>query len=220
MSAGVPPSAAHHAHQAYQGQPAQQGQQAQQYRTMPPEEPPFVGMLAKAAWPVALGLGIASVLLGIIALVWPDKTVVVVAVMFGVYLLISGIMQFIEAFSHRFSGGTRVLMFASGTLSVLLGLFCFRGAEQSVVLLGLWIGIGWVFRGFTELAAALTMGELPGRGWMIFFGAVGVIAGMVLIVSPVHSIVLLAVLAGWWLVLLGVFEIYIGFRLRRQAADS
>ena len=220
MSAGVPPSAAHHAHQAYQGQPAQQGQQAQQYRTMPPEEPPFVGMLAKAAWPVALGLGIASVLLGIIALVWPDKTVVVVAVMFGVYLLISGIMQFIEAFSHRFSGGTRVLMFASGTLSVLLGLFCFRGAEQSVVLLGLWIGIGWAFRGFTELAAALTMGELPGRGWMIFFGAVGVIAGMVLIVSPVHSIVLLAVLAGWWLVLLGVFEIYIGFRLRRQAADS
>jgi uncharacterized membrane protein HdeD (DUF308 family) len=204
MSPGVPPSEA-----PPRGTPSYGG---------PPEESPFVGMLARAAWPVALGLGVASVLLGIFALVWPGKTVVVVAVLFGVYLLISGILQFAEAFSHRFSGGTRVLMFASGTLSVLLGLFCFRGAEQSVVLLGLWIGIGWVFRGFTELAAAMTMGHLPGRGWLVFFGLVGVIAGMVLIVSPVHSIVLLAVLAGWWLVLLGLFEVFNAFRLRRSAS--
>ncbi len=183
----------------------------------PPEDPPFVDALTKAAWPVALGLGIVTLLLGVCALVWPGKTVVVVAVLFGIYLLISGILQFVQAFSHRFTGGTRVLMFASGTLSVMLGLLCFRGAEQSVVLLGLWIGIGWLFRGFTELAAAMTVGSLPGRGWMVFFGIVGVIAGMVLIVSPVTSIVVLAVLAGWWLLALGLFEIYTAFRLRKAA---
>jgi uncharacterized membrane protein HdeD (DUF308 family) len=183
----------------------------------PPEEPPFVEALSKAAWQVALCLGVATVLLGICALVWPGKSVVVVAVLFGIYLLVSGILQFAEAFSHRFSGGTRVLMFASATLSVMLGLICFRGAEQSVVLLGLWIGIGWLFRGFTELSAAMTMGNLPGRGWMIFFGIVGVCAGMVLIVSPVHSIVLLAVLAGIWLLALGMFEIVTAFQLKRAA---
>ncbi|MBC3843646.1 HdeD family acid-resistance protein [Streptacidiphilus sp. 4-A2] len=178
---------------------------------------PFVEALSKAAWQVALCLGVATVLLGICALVWPGKSVVVVAVLFGIYLLVSGILQFAEAFSHRFSGGTRVLMFASATLSVMLGLICFRGAEQSVVLLGLWIGIGWLFRGFTELSAAMTMGNLPGRGWMIFFGIVGVCAGMVLIVSPVHSIVLLAVLAGIWLLALGMFEIVTAFQLKRAA---
>jgi uncharacterized membrane protein HdeD (DUF308 family) len=213
MSYGVPP-----------GPPEAHGAQGPHGRHgpygAPPDDPPFIGALSRAAWPVALTLGIATVLLGICALVWPDKTVVVVAVLFGIYLLISGILQFVEAFSHRFTGGTRVLMFASGTLSVMLGLLCFRGAEQSVVLLGLWIGIGWLFRGFTELAAAMTVGNLPGRGWMVFFGIVGVIAGMVLIVSPVHSVVVLAVLAGWWLLALGLFEIYTAFRLRKQAESG
>jgi uncharacterized membrane protein HdeD (DUF308 family) len=181
---------------------------------------PLAGVLARSSWQVALFLGVATLLVGLFTLIWPHKTLLVVAVLFGVYLLLSGILQFAHAFSPRFGGGTRVLMFASGTLSVLLGLLCFRGTEQSVVLLGLWIGIGWLFRGFAELAAATTAPDLPGRGWIIFIGIVSVVAGMVLITSPVTSIVVLAVLAGWWLAALGVFEIVTAFRLRRAAGRA
>ncbi|QMU79569.1 HdeD family acid-resistance protein [Streptacidiphilus sp. PB12-B1b] len=177
---------------------------------------PLAGLLARASWPVALALGVGTLLIGVFTLVWPGKTLVVVAVLFGIYLLLSGILQFAHAFNDRFGAGTRVLMFASGTLSVVLGLLCFRSAEQSVVLLGLWIGIGWLFRGFAELAAAITAPELPGRGWIVFLGIVSVLAGMVLITSPVTSIVVLAVLAGWWLAALGVFEIVTALRLRHS----
>ncbi len=184
--------------------------------SFPSGRTPWEEGLAKAAWPVALVLGIASVTVGVIALLWPHKTVVVVAVMFGVYLLISGIMQFAQGFGHRFSGGARVLMLASGVLSIVFGLLCFRSAEQSVVLLGLWIGIGWMFRGFAELSAAITAPALPGRGWVVFLGVVSVLGGMVLVASPVTSVVVLAVLAGWWLIALGVFEIVSAFRLRSR----
>jgi uncharacterized membrane protein HdeD (DUF308 family) len=181
---------------------------------------PLAGLLAQASWPVALALGIAALAMGVFTLVWPDKTLLVVAVLFGVYLLLSGVLQFAHAFNARFGAGTRVLMFASGTLSVLLGLICFRGAEQSVVLLGLWIGIGWLFRGFAELAAAITAPDLPGRGWIVFLGIISVLAGMVLITSPVNSVVVLAVLAGWWLAAIGVFEIVTAFLMRRSAAHG
>jgi uncharacterized membrane protein HdeD (DUF308 family) len=185
---------------------------------IPSAQTPWEAGLAKAAWPVALVLGIASLAVGIVALLWPHKTVLVVGVMFGIYLLISGVMQFAQGFGHRFSGGARVLMLASGVLSVVLGVLCFRSAERSVVLLGLWIGIGWMFRGFAELAAAITAPALPARGWVVFLGVVSVLGGMVLVASPVTSVTVLAVLAGWWLIALGVFEIVNAFRLRGQAA--
>ncbi|NED93550.1 HdeD family acid-resistance protein, partial [Streptomyces sp. SID11233] len=83
--------------------------------------------------------------------------------------------------------GMRVLGFVSGALSVLLGLFCFRGATQSVLLLALWIGIGWLFRGLTQVVAALAEPASPARGWQLLLGVLAALAGIVLVVSPFAS---------------------------------
>ena len=54
--------------------------------------------LARDAWQAVLLIGISAVLLGAIALAWPGKTLVVLGVLFGIYLLISGILQIAAAF--------------------------------------------------------------------------------------------------------------------------
>src|SRR5947209_10533861 len=49
--------------------------------------------------------------------------------------------------------------------------------------------------------------NLPGRGWSIFVGAMSLVAGIVVLASPVQSIVTLALVVGVWFVVIGVFEI-------------
>ncbi|MFE0104899.1 HdeD family acid-resistance protein [Streptomyces sp. NPDC059009] len=173
--------------------------------------------LSRAAWQVILLAGIASLVLGVLVLVWPGASLLVAGVFFGIYLVVSGIAQLASAFGTHVSTGLRVLAFISGALSILLGLLCFRGALQSILLLALWIGIGWLFRGIAQTIAAASDPHMPARGWQVFMGVISFLAGVVLITSPFDSVAVLTLLAGCWLVALGVTEIITAFQVRSRA---
>lgn len=175
--------------------------------------------LTRGAWQVVLLLGVASVLLGIAVLAWPKATLAVIGALFGAYLVVSGILQLIAAFGTHSSAPMRVLGFISGAITILLGLFCFRGALESILLLALWIGIAWLFRGIAQTAAAASDPLTPARGWQIAAGVIGALAGIVLLVSPLDSIAVLAVLGGCWLLVMGLVEIVTALQLRRHASE-
>ncbi|MBF6353959.1 HdeD family acid-resistance protein [Nocardia higoensis] len=176
-----------------------------------------VQTLARSAWQAILVTGVISILLGIVILVWPGKTLLVAGILFGIYLVVSGVLQLISAFGATRSAGMRVLYFLSGALSIVVGVFCFRDELASILLLGLWIGIGWLFRGVALLVAVVSEPALPGRGWQGFFGVLTVVAGVVLVIWPVTSIATLTLVAGIWLIVLGVMEIITAIGVRRDA---
>jgi uncharacterized membrane protein HdeD (DUF308 family) len=111
----------------------------------------------------------------------------------------------------------RVLAFLTGVVSLVLGFFCFRDKFEAVTLLALWIGIGWVFRGMTLLASALSFDHLPGRGWQAISGVIIVIGGGVLIISPIESVAVLTLVAGCWLIAIGIMDVISAFQLRGRA---
>jgi len=173
--------------------------------------------LARNAWQAVLLIGVSAVLLGILAMAWPHATLVVIGVLFGIYLLVSGVMQLIAAFGTHAEASLRVLAFISGALSILLGALCFRGALESILLLAIWIGIAWLFRGISQTAAAASDPAMPARGWQLFSGVVGILAGIVVLSSPLSSIHILTVFAGIWLIVTGVVEIGTAIRIRSSA---
>ncbi|MGO4749243.1 HdeD family acid-resistance protein [Streptomyces sp. 2MCAF27] len=186
----------------------------------PPEyESPFagaLGMLSNATWQVMVTTGVIAIALGVMVLAWPGETLAVLGALFGAYLLVTGIFQLAGAFGAHVPGHLRVLSFISGALAVLLGLLCFRGPAQSILLLALWIGFAWLIRGVMMTAAAISQEGLPARGWQIFLGVISMLAGIILIVAPFGSITALAVVAGIWLLALGVIEVFHGVQLRVQ----
>ncbi|MFI0980287.1 HdeD family acid-resistance protein [Streptomyces sp. NPDC021093] len=181
-----------------------------------PEEGPL-HRLGRGAWQAVLAAGVAALVLGVMVLAWPGRTLLVIAVLFGVYLLVSGVMQLVAAFGTHVSTALRVMAFISGALSILLGLLCFRGAMQSLLLLALWIGIGWLFRGITQTVAAASDPEMPARGWQVCLGIISALGGVVLITSPLDSVAVLTVLGGCWLLAVGIVEIVTAFRIRAKA---
>jgi uncharacterized membrane protein HdeD (DUF308 family) len=172
--------------------------------------------LARNTWQLLLLIGITAVALGVIVLVWPGKTLLVAGVLFGIYLVVSGIGYVFAAFGTHVGAAMRVLSFLTGVVSLVLGFFCFRDKYEAVALLALWIGISWVFRGMTLLAAALSFDRLPGRGWQAFSGVVIVIGGGVLIIYPIDSIAILALVAGWWLIVIGIMDVISAFQVRSR----
>ena len=182
-----------------------------------PDVPGPLQRLARDAWQAVLLIGVSAVLLGAVALAWPGKTLVVLGVLFGIYLLISGILQIAAAFGTHAEASMRVLAFISGALSIVLGVFCFRSAFESILLLAVWIGVAWLFRGIAQTAAAASDIRMPARGWQLFAGLLGTLAGLVVVAAPFSSIVVLTVFAGIWLIVTGVAEIVSSLRIRSHA---
>ena len=170
-------------------------------------------------WKSTLALGTLTLILGAAVLVWPGQSIVAAAALFGVYLLASGIVQVVAAFTVYAPAASRVLLFVSGALSIILGVFAFRDFNDgsAVWLLTLWIGIGFIFQGVSASALAVSLPEMPDRGWYIFVGVLTVIAGAVVLVWPIASIVALAFIAGAWLVVIGAVEIVWALSARSTA---
>ncbi len=172
-------------------------------------------------WKSTLLSGILAVILGILVLAWPGPTILVAAIFFGAYLLITGIAQVIFAFSLHVSAGGRVLLFISGAASLILAVLAFRhfGEGYAVLLLAIWIGVGFIFRGVATTVSAISDPAMPGRGWEIFFGIITTIAGVVVMASPFDSIAVLTLVVGIWLIVIGVFEVIAAFGIRNAGKD-
>ncbi|WP_329464525.1 HdeD family acid-resistance protein [Streptomyces sp. NBC_01431] len=168
-----------------------------------------------ASWLWALGLALATLIPGIIVLVWPDETLHVLAVLIGLHFLLRGGFVFVTAFAHSDTeGGGRLMRALLALGAVLIGVLCLRHPLQTIAALALVVGVFWLLSGLMTVYVALANRGLPHRGLAIAAGALGVVAGIVVLGYPVASAVALARLLGLWLVLLGVAETAMAFALR------
>jgi uncharacterized membrane protein HdeD (DUF308 family) len=174
-------------------------------------------MLARLGrhWGWVLAYGAVTLLAGIAALVWPNETLLVVAVVFGVQLIVSGIFRFVAALAiDDLAGGARVLLALLGVLSVIIGLWAVRHVLLTLLALVVLLGIFWVANGAIEIFTALAHREMAERGWTVIMGLLSVVAGIIVLAYPGLSLVGLAVILGIWLALFGLMEITLALRLR------
>src|SRR6201990_2555406 len=144
-------------------------------------ESPAPPTMLQHLWKSTLLSGILAIILGVLVLAWPGKTIIVAAIIFGAYLLVTGIAQVFFAFSLHVSAGGRVLLFISGAAALILAVVCFRSLQESLLLLAIWIGVGFIFRGVATAVSAISDPTLPGRAWEIFLGVLSLVAGVVML---------------------------------------
>lgn len=164
------------------------------------------GLFADGARPTVLVAGIGCVILGVLIAVWPDKTERTAQLLFGLYLLVSGAVQLIIAFSAKFRAAQRMFVFFSGVVSMALAVMVYHSAN-SILLLAVWIGLGWAVRGITQAIVAVWADELPEGGWQEIFGLLTMMVGLIVIALPFDSLDVLGMTAGGCAIVIGVLEI-------------
>jgi uncharacterized membrane protein HdeD (DUF308 family) len=164
---------------------------------------------------------------GIALLAWPDETLLVVAALLGIWLIITGVLGLFGAFAPDVSGGTRALFGLTGILSLVIGIALVKNVvgtetsqERALAFLSLLIGLGWLINGIGELFGAISSPEMPGRGWAIFNGLLGIIAGIVVLAWPLKTLAVLATIAGILLVIVGIARVVAAFWLRGQRTKT
>jgi uncharacterized membrane protein HdeD (DUF308 family) len=166
-------------------------------------------------WKSALVSGVLAIALGVAVVAWPDISIAVAAIFFGAYLLLTGIQQVFFAFSLDVAASGRVLLFISGAASLILAVLAFRHLYDAVLLMAIWIAIGFIFRGVATTVSAISDPTLPGRGWNIFVGVISLIAGVVVLASPFTSMATLALVVGIWLIAIGLMEVIAAIGIRK-----
>ena len=169
-------------------------------------------MLA-SSWQSTLVVGVLTLILGIIVSFHPTGSLNVIAVLFGVLMILSGIFHLIRVFDPEELN--RVWAGISGLLFIVIGVILIRHLHLTRALIGLFIGITWIVQGLAALIGGAAADARGARGWWITFGLVSIIAGIVVVATPTSSLNVLAVLLGIWFIIMGLFEIAGGFILRR-----
>jgi uncharacterized membrane protein HdeD (DUF308 family) len=164
--------------------------------------------------------GAVSALFGVLVLAWPGPTVTVLATLFAVQLLATGMLQLGTASSRPARAGDRVLSCLLATWSLLIGLLCLRTPLQTTLLLGLLIGLMWVLGGALRLAQATVAAPGAPRGWRFASGGLWVIAGALVLETPDVGLIGMATVLGVVLVLQGAFLVAGGLTVRRAGGSA
>jgi len=161
-------------------------------------------------WLLLLG-AIASLVIGVLLLVWPSRTLEVIAILIGIELLLVGVIQIGLAFGAS-SAGSRTGSLLRGALAGIAGLIVIRHPGGSLLVVALAVGIYLVLEGATQLLAAFEASA--GRGWLLLGAVVDLVIGVIIVAWPKFGVTSLAVLVGIALVLRGLLEAAAAFALR------
>jgi uncharacterized membrane protein HdeD (DUF308 family) len=171
------------------------------------------------SWGVVLTVGLLGLGLGIAVMVWPNKTVAIVAALLGIMFLITGVFRIVQSFAAPgATGGQRALYAILGVLALIAGIAMFRAPFQSIAVLTFILGAFWVVDGIVGFVTGISAKGEQGRGWMIVSGVLGFIAGLILLLWPIESAVALAWITGIWLAVGGLITIFGAFQLRKAAS--
>ncbi|MGY0499021.1 DUF308 domain-containing protein [Nocardia sp. FBN12] len=161
--------------------------------------------------------GGCSFALGLALLLWPGRDENILAILFGVSLILSTTVQAYLAMMARIAFLLRVLVLVSAGLTGILAGLVFDGGN--IELLALWIGIGWSVRGIVEALVA-AWDDTVVDGWIHeVCGLVTTVIGIAIIAITFQTVTGLATMSGTGLVVIGVMELLAG-GLGRAAWDA
>lgn len=159
---------------------------------------------------VALAVsGVLALLADIALLVWPVKSAVIVTAIFASYLIVAGVVYIgLGIFSRAKGGWSRVGHIVLGLLYIVAGVIAFFNLNVAAATLALvvviFIGVSWIVDGVVALSL---LGSDGSRVWTLIYAILSIIAGIIVLFSPVIAGFALWLLLGISLVVLGIVQI-------------
>jgi uncharacterized membrane protein HdeD (DUF308 family) len=114
---------------------------------------------SRTAGPVLghLLLALIDVAAGVIALVWPGPTALVLVLVVGIWAFAGGVAEIFAAFQSGQTAGTRALFIVAGLVSILFGVVLFAHPDVGAVTLALLFGLFTLIYGFSQITMGIEL---------------------------------------------------------------
>ena len=160
-----------------------------------------------------IAVGVISVIAGLLALAYPDITLLVLGLITGINVLLLGVLAVVSAVAGEGGTGSRILLAVLGVLGVLGGIVMMRRPGETILVIVLVLGLWLVLSGLTEAIVALI--EPGDRGFRLLGALVDFLIGVLILAWPDASLVTVAILAAIAFLVRGAFVIWVGWQTRR-----
>jgi uncharacterized membrane protein HdeD (DUF308 family) len=166
-------------------------------------------------WLLALR-GLAAVLFGVLAFIWPGITLITLVWLFGAFALVNGILSFVLATKAPKGYPRFGSLILGGLLGILAGLLTF--VMPAITALGLLILIAaWaIVTGILEIVAAIRLRKEIANEWLLgLAGIASLVFGVLLVLQPAAGALVLVWWIGAYALVFGILLLVLAFRMRR-----
>jgi uncharacterized membrane protein HdeD (DUF308 family) len=180
---------------------------------------PILRTLADRWW-VFLLRGVAAIIFGVLALMWPGVTLMTLVLLYGIFALVDGvfaIMGAIRGSEHT----SRWWLAIVGLLGIAAGAVTLLWPGISSLVLLWCIAIWAIATGIMQIAGAISMRHQINDEWMLIAsGALSVIFGGLLLTRPGTGALALVVVISAYAIAYGIILAALAMRLRKYAHAS
>lgn len=185
--------------------------------TQPAHDPPGLMLHALAKnWWLLLLRGIAAIVFGILAFIWPGLTLVTLVLFYGAFALVDGIL----AIAAAISGGSPVprwWLAVVGIAGVAAGILTFMWPGITALVLLVFIAVWAIVLGVMEIYGAIKLRKEIDNEWLLILGGLlSVVFGVVLLVRPGAGALALIWVIGAYAIAFGIIYIAFAFKLKKH----
>jgi uncharacterized membrane protein HdeD (DUF308 family) len=176
------------------------------------------GLLLRALarnWWMFVIRGLAAIGFGVLAFMWPAKTILVLTLLWGAFAFVDGVIALGAAFSGN--GVTRRWLVLVGIVGVLAGVITFFSPAAVALGLLFFIAAWAVVVGVMQIYGAIRLRkEIQNEWFLILSGLISIAFGALLAAQPASGLAAIAWLLGLFAVVLGIDYLLFGLSLRKH----
>lgn len=168
-----------------------------------------------APWWIMLISSVLAVLFGIISLAWPQASLALMLLFFGIWALIHGVISIVRGFASMKIEKHWWIATLEGALSVFVGLFIFFDPRLSITIAYLMVA-GWaILMGILQIIGAfVVLKGMVVRWFLAAMGAFSLILGILLIANYTAGLTVFVWMVGVFALFYGIFGIALALGLR------
>jgi uncharacterized membrane protein HdeD (DUF308 family) len=176
--------------------------------------------LAKGWW-ILLLRGIAGILFGILAFVWPGLTLLTLVLLYGAFALVDGVLSLIAAFTGSAKPVPTWWLVVVGVLGVGAGVVAFAWPGITAIALVLLIGAWALVHGIFEIIGAIQLRKEIDNEWMLILGgALSVVFGLIVLIAPGAGALGLIWAIAAYSIAFGIMFVALALRLRKHSHEG
>jgi uncharacterized membrane protein HdeD (DUF308 family) len=171
-------------------------------------------------WWLAVLRGVAAIIFGVLAFVWPGITLLTLVLFYGAFALVDGVLAIIAAVR----GGNpmpRWWLAIVGIAGIVAGILTFAWPGITALVLLIFIAVWAIILGVMEIYGAIKLrAQIEGEWLLILNGVISVLFGLVLLWRPGTGALAVVWIIGFYAILLGIIYVMFGLKLRKHQGGT
>ncbi len=176
--------------------------------------------LLKRSWWVLALQGALALTFGILAVLWPGATLLVLVALFAAWMLIGGAAATYASLKNKRSDKAWWLVLLLGLVSLTAGVIAVFDPGMTILVLVLLMGANALVTGVLQIVMAVRLRKTIEREWLLALaGAVSIAFGVLVLLFPAAGALAMVWLVSFYAVFTGTLLLTLAFRARKWSAQ-